>query len=51
MVRATLRQRLLTAQLAMLMRQQLVWKNELEQIDDTLAHYYDAQSPDSRRGA
>lgn len=47
MVRATLRQRLLTAQLAMLMRQQLVWKNEIEQISDTLTHYYDAQSPDT----
>lgn len=46
-VRATLRQRLLTVQLAMLMRQPTVWKNELDNIDVTLAKYFDGRSPDT----
>jgi uroporphyrin-3 C-methyltransferase len=47
MVRATLRQRLLTAQLAMMMRQQAVWTSELDNIQDALARYYDTRSPDT----
>lgn len=46
MVRATLRQRLMTAQLALMMRQQPVWKAELDRVQDTLAHYYDTHTPD-----
>jgi uroporphyrin-3 C-methyltransferase len=46
MVRATLRQRLMTAQLALMMRQQPVWKTELDNVQDTLAHYYDTHTPD-----
>jgi uroporphyrin-3 C-methyltransferase len=46
MVRATLRQRLMTAQLALMMRQQPVWKTELDNVQDTLAHYYDTRTPD-----
>lgn len=46
MVRATLRERLMTAQLALMMRQQPVWKAELDNVQDTLAHYYDTRTPD-----
>jgi len=46
-VRSTLRQRLMTVQLAMLMRQQPVWKTELDNVQDTLAHYFDTRSPDT----
>lgn len=46
MVRATLRQRLMTAQLALMMRQQPVWKTEFDNVQDTLAHYYDTRTPD-----
>jgi len=47
MTRATLRQRLLTMQLAMLMRQQPLWKSELDNVQDTLARYFDTRSPDT----
>lgn len=46
-VRSTLRQRLMTVQLAMLMRQQPVWKTELDNVQDTLARYFDTRSPDT----
>lgn len=46
-VRGTLRQRLLTVQLAMLMRQPAVWKSELENVGTTLAKYFDTRSPDT----
>ncbi len=47
MVRAALRQRLMTAQLALMMRQQPVWKTEIDNVQDTLAHYYDTHAPDT----
>ncbi len=46
-VRGTLRQRLLTAQLAMLMRQPAVWKSEFDNVGVTLAKYFDNRSPDT----
>lgn len=46
-VRGTLRQRLLTAQLAMLMRQPSVWKSELDNVGSTLSKYFDGRSPDT----
>lgn len=46
-VRGTLRQRLLTVQLAMLMRQPTVWKSELDNVGTTLAKYFDTRSPDT----
>ncbi|CAB3729979.1 hypothetical protein LMG3458_04751 [Achromobacter deleyi] len=46
-VRATLRQRLLTVQLSMLMRQPAVWKSELDNVGTTLAKYFDNRSPDT----
>lgn len=46
--RAALRQRLMTAQLAMLMRQPEVWKNELDNVVSALRTYYDARSPDTQ---
>ncbi|KAG1319203.1 hypothetical protein G6F63_014856 [Rhizopus arrhizus] len=46
-VRGTLRQRLLTVQLAMLMRQPAVWKSELDNIGVTLSKYFDNRSPDT----
>ncbi|SAI56951.1 uroporphyrin-III C-methyltransferase [Bordetella ansorpii] len=46
-VRSTLRQRLMTVQLAMLMRQQPIWKTELDNVQDTLARYFDTRSPDT----
>lgn len=47
MVRATLRQRLMTAQLALMMRQQPVWKTEIDGVQDVLARYYDTHAPDT----
>ena len=47
LVRGSLRQRLLTAQLAMLMRQPSVWKSELDNVGTTLAKYFDSRSPDT----
>ncbi|WP_260986241.1 uroporphyrinogen-III C-methyltransferase [Bordetella genomosp. 13] len=46
-VRSTLRQRLMTVQLAMLMRQQPIWKTELDNVQDTLARYFDTRSPET----
>ena len=46
-VRGTLRQRLQTAQLAMLMRQPSVWKSELDNVGSTLSKYFDGRSPDT----
>ncbi len=46
-VRATLRQRLLTVQLSMLMRQPAVWKSELDNVGTTLSKYFDNRSPDT----
>ncbi|MBO9352411.1 heme biosynthesis operon protein HemX [Bordetella petrii] len=46
--RAALRQRLMTAQLAMLMRQPEVWKNELDNVVQALRAYYDPRSPDTQ---
>ncbi|MBV7482472.1 uroporphyrinogen-III C-methyltransferase [Bordetella sp. BOR01] len=46
--RAALRQRLMTAQLAMLMRQPEVWKNELDNVVNALRTYYDARSADTQ---
>ncbi|MGY6271176.1 uroporphyrinogen-III C-methyltransferase [Achromobacter denitrificans] len=47
LVRGALRQRLLTAQLAMLMRQPAVWKSELDNVGTTLSKYFDSRSPDT----
>lgn len=46
-VRGTLRQRLLTVQLAMLMRQPAIWKSELDNVGVTLSKYFDSRSPDT----
>lgn len=46
-LRSTLRQRLLTVQLALLMRQPAIWKNELDTVTRTLDTYYDRRSPDT----
>jgi uroporphyrin-III C-methyltransferase len=46
-LRSTLRQRLLTVQLALLMRQPAIWKNELDTVVHTLDTYYDSRSPDT----
>ncbi|OZI59895.1 uroporphyrinogen-III C-methyltransferase [Bordetella genomosp. 11] len=46
-LRSTLRQRLLTVQLALLMRQPVIWKNELDTVSRTLDTYYDRRSPDT----
>jgi uroporphyrin-3 C-methyltransferase len=46
-LRSTLRQRLLSVQLALLMRQPTIWKNELEAVSRTLDTYYDRRSPDT----
>ncbi|OZI50131.1 uroporphyrinogen-III C-methyltransferase [Bordetella genomosp. 5] len=47
-VRSTLRQRLLTVQLSMLMRQSTVWKSELETVADTLSRYFDGRAADTQ---
>lgn len=47
-LRATLRQRLQTVQLALLMRQASVWKSELAIVTDTLNNYYEPRSPDTQ---
>lgn len=47
-LRSVLRQRLLSLQLAMLMRQPAVWKSELDNVNDTLSKYFDARSPDTQ---
>lgn len=47
-LRATLRQRLQTIQLALLMRQASVWKGELATIVVTLNNYYEPRSADTQ---
>ncbi|CAM4015845.1 Heme biosynthesis operon protein HemX [Bordetella tumbae] len=47
-VRGALRQRLMTAQLAMLMRQPEVWKNELANVENVLSIYYDGRAVDTQ---
>lgn len=47
-VRSTLRQRLMTVQLSMLMRQSSVWKSELDTVSDTLSRYFDGRSADTQ---
>ena len=46
-LRANLRSRLLTAQLALVMRQASLWKAELLSIESALVARYDPQSPDT----
>jgi uroporphyrin-3 C-methyltransferase len=46
-LRSTLRQRLLTVQLSLLMRQPAVWKSELDTVMTTLDTYYDRRSADT----
>jgi uroporphyrin-3 C-methyltransferase len=46
-LRSTLRQRLLTVQLSLLMRQSAVWKSELDTVMTTLNTYYDRRSADT----
>ncbi len=47
-LRATLRQRLQTVQLALLMRQSSVWKSELAIVTDTLNNYFEPRSTDTQ---
>ncbi|AMD46566.1 heme biosynthesis operon protein HemX [Bordetella holmesii] len=47
-LRSVLHQRLLSLQLAMLMRQPAVWKSELDNISDTLTKYFDPRSPETQ---
>ena len=46
-LRANLRSRLLTAQLALVMHQSALWKSELTAVESTLASRYDPQAPDT----
>jgi uroporphyrin-3 C-methyltransferase len=46
-LRSTLRQRLLTVQLALLMRQPSIWKSELGIVETTLNTYFDRRSADT----
>lgn len=46
-LRSTLRQRLLTVQLSLLMRQPSIWKSELDTIVNTLNTYFDRSKPDT----
>lgn len=46
-LRSMLRQRLLTAQMALLMRQPSVWKSELDAVNTTLNTYFDRRSADT----
>ena len=46
-LRANLRSRLLTAQLALVMRQSALWKAELAAVESTIGSRYDPQSPDT----
>ena len=47
-LRVVLRQRLHTAQLALLMRQAPVWQSELTAVSLVLSDYFDPQSPDTQ---
>ncbi|OWT77200.1 MULTISPECIES: uroporphyrinogen-III C-methyltransferase [unclassified Achromobacter] len=46
-LRSTLRQRLLSVQLSLLMRQPAIWKSELETVNRTLDTYFDRRSADT----
>jgi uroporphyrin-3 C-methyltransferase len=46
-LRSTLRQRLLTVQLSLLMRQPGIWKSETENVVRAITSYYDGRSPDT----
>ncbi len=46
-LRSTLRQRLLSVQLALLMRQPAIWKSELETVNRTIDTYFDRRSADT----
>ena len=46
-LRANLRSRLLTAQLALVMHQSALWKTELAAVESTLASRFDPQAPDT----
>jgi len=46
-LRANVRMRLLTAQVALLMRQPAIWSNELDAVSAALAASYDARSSDT----
>ncbi|MFC4274671.1 uroporphyrinogen-III C-methyltransferase [Achromobacter aloeverae] len=46
-LRSTLRQRLLSVQLSLLMRQPAIWKSELESVNRTLDTYFDRRSADT----
>lgn len=46
-LRANIRMRLLTAQVALLMRQPAIWTNEIDAVAAALAASYDARSPDT----
>jgi len=46
-LRATLRMRLLAAQVALLLGQANVWQNELAAVSTALATYYDAHAPET----
>ena len=46
-LRADLRSRLLTAQLALVMHQSALWKTELAAVESTLGSRYDPQAPDT----
>jgi uroporphyrin-3 C-methyltransferase len=47
LLRANLRARLLTAQMALLMHQSTIWRLELSTIESAVASRYDAKSPDT----
>jgi uroporphyrin-3 C-methyltransferase len=47
LLRANLRARILTAQMALLMHQSTIWRLELSTIESAVASRYDAKSPDT----
>ena len=47
LLRANLRARLLTAQMALLMHQSTIWRLELSMVESAVASRYDAKSPDT----
>lgn len=50
-LRLTLRLRLMTAQLALMMRQPEVWKTEMQAVGQALQSHFDKQSPLTQRAA
>lgn len=50
-LRLTLRLRLMTAQLALMMRQPEVWKTEMQSVEQVLQSHFDKQSPLTQRAA